>query len=229
MGTTPLKENQQNNHESWVIQNLSDNESQVSIVRQEKCPTNTLKKFRKHETVNLIRLKQTVKTNTMDDEQNEHTEETIKRAEKNFALDLPMLVDEAARDVNILSVIAALQKNQPEDIFYPFRPHRNHLTTRFGLLFYNDKINIPEKMRTTINAMLHQGHPSATKKDQLAPAFWWHGIYQKIQEKAENCPSCQASGKNLVTQLPSTEKNQLEILSEPHQEIQMDFAGPIKS
>ena len=77
LGTTPLKEYQQNNHESWVVQNLSDNESQVSNIRQEKCPTNAMKKFRKHETVNLIRLKQTAKTNTMDDEHNENTEETI--------------------------------------------------------------------------------------------------------------------------------------------------------
>ena len=66
-------------------------------IRQEKCPTDALKKFRKHETVNPIRLNQTVKTNTMDDEHNEHTEETIKRAEKDFALDLPVLVEQRQR------------------------------------------------------------------------------------------------------------------------------------
>ena len=91
----------------------------MSNVRQKECPTNALKKFRKHETVNLIRLKQTVKANTMDDDQNERTEEIIKRAEKDFALDLPMFVDETARDVIFLSAIAALEKNQPEDTFCP--------------------------------------------------------------------------------------------------------------
>ena len=122
-----------------------------------------------------------------------------------------MLADETARDIKILSAIAALERNQPEDIFYPYRPQRSHLTTRFGLLFYNDKIVIPEAMRTTNIAMLHQGHSSATKMDQSAAAFWWPGIYQEIWEKAENCPSCRSSGKNLITQLPSTEKNKLEI------------------
>ena len=48
LGTTPLKEYQQNNHESWLGQNLSHNESQVSNVRREICPTNALRKFRKH-------------------------------------------------------------------------------------------------------------------------------------------------------------------------------------
>ena len=68
---------QQNNHEFKIIQNLSDTERQVSNIRQEKCHTNALKKLRKHETVNLIQLEQTVKTNTMDNEHNEHMEETI--------------------------------------------------------------------------------------------------------------------------------------------------------
>ena len=54
LGTTPLEEYQQNNKEAWVVQNLSDNDSQVSNIRQEKCPTNAIKKFCKHETVNLI-------------------------------------------------------------------------------------------------------------------------------------------------------------------------------
>ena len=84
-------------------------------------------------------------------------------------------------------------------------------------------------MRSTVTAMLHQGHSSASKMDQSAAAFWRTGLYREIREKAENCPSCRASGKNSTTQLSSTEKNNLEILSEPNQEIQLDFAGPIKS
>ena len=228
LGTTPLKKVQLNNHESWVTQS-SDTESQTINVTQEKCPTNAIEKFRKHETVNLIRLKQTVRMNTLDDEHNERTKETIKRAEKDFALDLPMLVEETARDTKVLNAITAIERNQIEEVFYPYRPHRYHLTTRFSLLFYNDKIVIPEAMRTTIIAMLHQGHPSAAKMDQSSTAFWWSGLYRKIKEKAENCPSCRASGKNLTTQLPSTEKNNIENLSEPNQEIQLDFAGPIKS
>ena len=84
-------------------------------------------------------------------------------------------------------------------------------------------------MRSTIIAMLHQGHISTAKMDQLAEAFWWPGIQREIQEKAETCPSCRAAGKNIITQISSTEKNKLEILTEPNQEIQLDFAGPIKS
>ena len=40
---------------------------------------------------------------------------------------------------------------------------------------------------------------------------------------------CRTAGKNLKTQIPQSEINRLEILTEPGQEIQIDFAGPIRS
>ena len=66
LGTTPLWEYQQNNNESWLHNNQSDGESEISRTKQDKCPTSALKKFKKHETVNLIRLKQTAKKNSPD-------------------------------------------------------------------------------------------------------------------------------------------------------------------
>ena len=77
--------------------------------------------------------------------------------------------------------------------------------------------------------MLHNGHVSTNKMDQSAEAFWWPGIHREIRDKAENCPSCRTAGENLKTQIPQSETNRLEILTEPGQEIQLDFAGPIKT
>ena len=152
--------------------------------------------------MNLIRPKQTAKKNLLSVVQN--AEEAIKRVEKDFALDLPLLVDETARDIKILKAIAAIENQQLDSILYPYRSHRSHLSTRFGLLFYNDKIVIPENMRTTVIAMLHHRHTSAGKMEQLAGAFWWQGMNREIQ--AESYPSCRAAGKNIITQIPSTEK-----------------------
>ena len=139
-----------------------------------------------------------------------------------------MLVDETASDVKILNAISTIDKDQLEK-FNPYRPQRMHLTTRFELLFYHDKIVIHEAMRTTIIAMLHQGHTSATKTGQLAEPFWLPGLYREFREKAETCPSCKAAGKNIKTQILSAKKNRLEILPAPNQDIQIDFVGPIKS
>ena len=59
--------------------------------------------------------------------------------------------------------------------------------------------------------------------DKAAEAFWWSGLHREIKEKAENCPSCRAAGKNLKIQLPQSEMNRLELLTD------LDFAGPMKS
>ena len=169
-GTTPLREFNENIHESW-LNTSSDNESPISHIKTEKCPTNILKNFKKHESINLIRLKETVKQNTLPEERNEKTTETIRRAERDFSMDLPLLVEETAQDTILLDAIIALEAGKADGIFYPYRPHREHLETRFGLLFYNDRIVIPEAMRSTIIVMLHSGHVSINKMDKSAEAF----------------------------------------------------------
>ena len=77
LNTTPLQEFQQNNNESWINNNQADGESQTSRTKQDKFPTNALRRFKKHETVNLIRLKQTAKLNTLEPEQNEKTADVL--------------------------------------------------------------------------------------------------------------------------------------------------------
>ena len=84
-------------------------------------------------------------------------------------------------------------------------------------------------MRTTVLAMLHHGHAAVDKMSKAAEAFWWPGMYREMQEKSEICPSCRTAGKNLKPQLPGAEINRLEILPDPNQETQLDFAGPINS
>ena len=46
-----------------------------------------------------------------------------------------MLVEETAQDAKILDAIIALAAGKIDGIFYPYRPHREHLDTRFGLFF----------------------------------------------------------------------------------------------
>ena len=168
IGTTPLRDFHENVKESWLNPS-SDREIQISELR-EKCPTNVLRKIKKHESeFNPSRAK-TAKQNALQDSQNEKTAEAIKKAEKDFSVDLPLLVDGTAKDTKILDAIIALENVQPDKIFYPYRPHREHLATHFGLLFYNDKIIVPEAMRSTIISMLHQGHVSTNKMDQQAEA-----------------------------------------------------------
>ena len=163
--------------------------------------------------------------------QNESTEETIKRAEKHFALDLPLLVDETARDIKILNAIAGIEKQQLDSIFYPYRPHRLHLSTRIGLLFSNDKIVIPENMRTTITDLMAWITVTSqlqkwTNQPKLSGGLACTENYKK---KRNHARIAGPQVRTLLHKSRQRKKNILEILTEPNQEIQLDFAGPIKS
>ena len=55
--------------------------------------------------------------------------------------------------------------------------------------------------------------------------FWWPNINKDIEEKVENCIACLSSGENLKYQRPKKESGKLKVLTEPGQEIQIDFTG----
>ena len=219
-------------HNSQLLQEIDSDSDDYSVThnsRSEKCAMAILKKFSKFETVNFIKMRQYAKTNSLSDDLNERTGERIKKAERDFALDLNLLANESAKDSKIMGTISAIENERPELIFNPYRNHQSHLITRFGLLFYNDRIVIPENIRGMMVSMLHQGHAATTKMELAAESVWWPGIYKDIRTKVEKCTACRLSGKSLITQLPTTEKFKLDLLSEPNQEIQLDFADPIKS
>ena len=134
----------ENRHQMNDVSSESDDYSVIKKERSERCPTAILKKYPKHETVNFIKLKQYAKTNTLSDQLNEQTGNTIKKVEKEFAIDLDLLANESAKDNRIMGAITAIENECPEFIYHPYKIHRNHLSTRFGVLFYNDKIIIPE-------------------------------------------------------------------------------------
>ena len=60
IGTTQLQVFPQNNRESW-LNNVTEGYGQDSYVKQDKCPTDVLRMFRRHAGINSVRLKQTTK------------------------------------------------------------------------------------------------------------------------------------------------------------------------
>ena len=61
-----------------------------------------------------------------------------------------------------------------------------------------------------------------------AKIFWWPNKNHDIETKVKDCTACLASGENLNYQLPKKKHyRKLEKLSEPGQEIQIDFTGKL--
>ena len=62
---------------------------------------------------------------------------------------------------------------------------------------------------------------------RLANLIWFPQIHRTIALRAENCKQCLDQGKNLKPITTKSELGTLPKLSEPNEELQIDFAGPI--
>ena len=74
---------------------------------------------------------------------------------------------------------------------------------------------------------LHFRHASTTKMTAEAKLFWWPNLSIDIEDKVKKCAACMSSGKNLKYQLPEEYHGILKVLTEPGQELQIDFTGKL--
>ena len=61
----------------------------------------------------------------------------------------------------------------------------------------------------------------------LGILVWFPCTHRCLTSKAQTCEECTKQGKNLKPILPKQNLVKLAQLSEPNEELQMDFAGPI--
>ena len=63
---------------------------------------------------------------------------------------------------------------------------------------------------------------------ELGKSCFWPGMDEDICKATANCETCVANGKNLKTKLTAKDLGNLKTLTEPNEEIQIDFYGPFK-
>ena len=139
------------------------------------------------------------------------TEETIKKAEFNFMLDLKTLIAKSATDAELNSVRDAMRRNEKNTAPEAYRTAFEKLSNMWGLTFNDDRIVVPNELRKKLMETLHFGHAGYTKMTSEAKIFWWPNMQKEIEEKAKNCVACMASGKNLRYQIPEREFGKIKI------------------
>ena len=155
------------------------------------------------------------------------SEDTIKKAEFEFMLDLKTLISKTAIDPELTRVRASMRREERETTPEGYRPVFDKLSLRWGLVFMDDQIVVPVDLRRRLLDILHFGHAGTTKMIAEAKIFWWPDINQDIENKVKDCIACLASGKNLKYQLPKNHYGKLKKLTERGQEIQIDFTGKL--
>ena len=154
------------------------------------------------------------------------TEDHIKRAEFEFMLDLKTLISKTAIDPELTRLRNSMRREDRETIRDGYRTVFDKHSIRWGLMFVDDQIVIPIDLRRRLLDILHFGH-SGTKMTTKAKIFWWRNKKQDIETKVKDCTACLASGKNLNYQLQKKHHGKLEKLSEPGQDLQIDFTGKL--
>ena len=155
------------------------------------------------------------------------TEDHMKKAEFDFMMDLKTMIAKTARDPELTRVRTSMRSEDRETIPDGYRTVFDKMSIRWGLVFVDDQIVIPIDLRRRLLEILHFGHSGITKMMSEVKIFWWPDMKKDIENKVQDCTACLASGKNLKYQLPKKHYGKLEKLSEPGQEIQIDFTGKL--
>ena len=98
-------------------------------------------------------------------------EDTVRQVEQKFATDLKTIAGETTNDEKLLKTLVCIEQKTLEQMPEEYKEYKNHLSTRFGVVFYDDKIIIPQALRRTIITLLHKGHPAINKMSAVANRF----------------------------------------------------------
>ena len=98
---------------------------------------------------------------------------------------------------------------------------------RSGCACEDERVAIPHSIQDAILESLHLTHPVSWCMITLAQYAFWPYIYREILNKAAQCKPCTDIGKNLKPVVPPSKWQPLLNCSEPNEEIQIDFGGPI--
>ena len=102
-----------------------------------------------------------------------------------------------------------------------------NLSTHNGCILVDNKLAIPHAMKEPVMDVLHATHPGAWGMTELGQRLWWPFINRDLINKSKTCRPCTEFGKNLKSIIPKTKWAPLPPCSEPNEEIQIDFGGPI--
>ena len=63
----------------------------------------------------------------------------------------------------------------------------------------------------------------------MSQYLWWPHMHKYIMNLAEECRSCTRYGKNVKYLIPKNASKPLPLLTQPGQEVQLDYAGPLEN
>ena len=98
---------------------------------------------------------------------------------------------------------------------------------RSGCVCVEERVAIPHSIQDAVLESLHLTHPGSWGIITLGQYAFWPYMHREILKKTAQCKPCTDIGKNLKSLVPASKWKPLVNCSEPNEEIQIDFGGPI--
>ena len=101
------------------------------------------------------------------------------------------------------------------------------LHVRSGCVCVDERVAIPHSIQDAVLESLHLTHPGSWGMIALGQYEFWPYMHREILNKAAQCKPCTDISKNLKPVIPASKWKPLLPCTEPNEEIQIDFGGPI--
>ena len=111
-------------------------------------------------------------------------------------------------------------------------PYTNSLWHQMSVvdvcIVVDGRLAVPGQLRPAVLKRIHRGHPGQEAMLDVSRYLWWPHMRKDIVNMAEECRSCTRYGKNAKYVIPKKASKPLPLLSQPGQELQLDYAGPLE-
>ena len=105
------------------------------------------------------------------DDKNGDLEETIRQAGQKFTTDLNTIITQTTNDENLLKPLVCLERRTIEQFPNEYEPYQKQLSATFGVVFYDDRIIIPEALMNTIKMVFYKWHAAISKMTTAAKSL----------------------------------------------------------
>ena len=110
-------------------------------------------------------------------------------------------------------------------------PYTNSLWHQMAVvddcIVVDGRLAVPGQLRPAMLKRIHRGHPGQEAMLDVSRYLWWPHMHKDIVNIAEECRSCTRYGKNVKYIIPKNVSKPLPLLTQPGQELQLDYVGPL--
>ena len=116
------------------------------------------------------------------------------------AITLDMVANHTMADPAMRELLITVENGFPDSVtempaeLTGYHKHRDHLSSRDGLVTYKQRVVLPKSLRQEALKFLHAAHQGTSSMTSRAEqCIFWPGITNDIKEKRENCMRCHRS------------------------------------